>query len=93
MLDQLVAFCGETIAESEVLNVFGLTSGQTVADLTEKILRAETAAALASRRAGGGGKEMMKLIRDLIAHLRDLLVFKVNRRRCRMRPRRNCSRR
>ena len=31
MLDQLVAFCGETIAESDVLNVFGFTSEQTVA--------------------------------------------------------------
>jgi DNA polymerase III subunit gamma/tau len=78
MLDQLVAFCGETIAESEVLNIFGLTSEQTVADLTGKILRGETSAALAVLDEQAAlGKEMMKLISDLIAHLRDLLVFKV----------------
>src|SRR5205814_6579417 len=34
MLDQLVAFCGETIAEADALNGFGFTSEQTVADLT-----------------------------------------------------------
>ncbi|MGH8095230.1 MAG: DNA polymerase III subunit gamma/tau [Chthoniobacterales bacterium] len=78
MLDQLVAFCGETIAESDVLNVFGFTSEQTVAGFTEKILRGETSAALAVLdEQAAAGKEMMKLMSDLIAHLRDLLVFKV----------------
>ena len=78
MLDQLVAFCGETIAESDVLNVFGFTSEQTVADFTAKILRGETAAALGLLDAqAAAGKEMMKLMSDLIAHLRDLLVYKV----------------
>jgi len=78
MLDQLVAFCGESIAESEVLNIFGLTSEQTVADFTEKILRGDTPAALAVLDDQTAlGKEMMKLVSDLIAHLRDLLVFKV----------------
>jgi DNA polymerase-3 subunit gamma/tau len=78
MLDQLVAFCGEAIAESDVLNVFGFTSEQTVAGFTEKILRGETAQALALlEEQMAAGKEMMKLMSDLIAHLRDLLVFKV----------------
>jgi DNA polymerase-3 subunit gamma/tau len=78
MLDQLVAFCGESIAESDVLNVFGFTSGQAIAALTEKILRGETSAALALLdEQAAAGKEMMKLMSDLISHLRDLLVFKV----------------
>ena len=78
MLDQLVAFCGETIAESDVLNVFGFTSEQTVAAFTEKILRGETSEALTLLdEQAAAGKEMMKLMSDLIAHLRDLLVFKV----------------
>jgi DNA polymerase-3 subunit gamma/tau len=78
MLDQLVAFCGETIAESDVLNVFGFTSEQTVVDFTTKILRGETSAALGLLdEQAAAGKEMMKLMSDLIAHLRDLLVYKV----------------
>ena len=77
MLDQLVAFCGEKIAESDVLNVFGFTSEQTVVDLTGKILRGETAPALdVLYQQCEAGKDMMRLMSDLISYLRDLLVFK-----------------
>jgi DNA polymerase III subunit gamma/tau len=78
MLDQLVAFCGEKIAEPDVLNVFGFTSEQTVAHFTEKILRGETPEALELLHAEAeNGKDMMKLMSDLISYLRDLLVGKV----------------
>jgi DNA polymerase-3 subunit gamma/tau len=77
MLDQLVAFCGEKITESDVLNVFGFTSEQTVSDLTGRILRGETPEAInLLHEQCEGGKDMMRLMADLIAYLRDLLVFK-----------------
>jgi DNA polymerase-3 subunit gamma/tau len=77
MLDQLVAFCGEKISESDVLNVFGFTSKQTVIDLTGQILRAETPDAIdLLHQQSESGKVMMRLMSDLIAYLRDLLVFK-----------------
>jgi DNA polymerase-3 subunit gamma/tau len=77
MLDQLVAFCGEKISESDVLNIFGFTSEQTVTDLTGNILRAETATAVdLLHQQSESGKDMMRLMSDLIAYLRDLLVFK-----------------
>jgi DNA polymerase-3 subunit gamma/tau len=61
-----------------VLNVFGFTSEQTVAGFTGKILRGQTSEALGLLdEQSAAGKEMMKLMSDLIAHLRDLLVFKV----------------
>src|SRR5437867_8487982 len=77
MLDQLVAFCGEKIGESDVLNVFGFTSEQTVVDLTGRILQSETPAALELLyEQSESGKDMMRLMSDLIVYLRDLLVFK-----------------
>src|SRR5438046_1083301 len=77
MLDQLVAFCGEKIAESDVLNVFGFTSEQTVGDLTGRILRGETPEAInLLHEQCEAGKDMMRLMADLIAYVRDLLVFK-----------------
>jgi len=77
MLDQLVAFCGEKITESDVLNVFGFTSEQTVSDLTGRILHGETPEAIdLLHEQCEAGKDMMRLIADLIAYLRDLLVFK-----------------
>jgi DNA polymerase-3 subunit gamma/tau len=78
MLDQLVAFCGDKVAEADVLNVFGFTSQQTVASFTEKILRGATADAVQLLHdQSEAGKDMMKLMSDLISYLRDLLVFKV----------------
>jgi DNA polymerase-3 subunit gamma/tau len=78
MLDQLVAFCGDKIEEPDVLNVFGFTSEQTVARFTEKILLGETPAALELLHSeADSGRDMMKLMSDLIAYLRDLLVGKV----------------
>ena len=78
MLDQLVAFCGEEITEPDVLKVFGFTSQQTVASLTDKILWGATADAVQLlHEECEAGKDMMRLMSDLIAHMRDLLVFKV----------------
>ena len=77
MLDQLVAFCGEKIGESDVLNVFGFTSEQIVIDITGRILNGETPAALELLyEQSESGKDMMRLMSDLIVYLRDLLVFK-----------------
>src|SRR5205823_3220382 len=78
MLDQLVAFCGENITEPDVLNVFGFTSEQTVAKFTDRLLRGETPEALELlHEEAEKGKDMMKLMSDLISYLRDLLVGKV----------------
>jgi DNA polymerase-3 subunit gamma/tau len=78
MLDQLVAFCGEKISEKDVLDVFGFTSEQTVIDLTGRILRGKTPDAIdLLHQQSDAGKDMMRLMSDLIAYLRDLLVFKV----------------
>src|SRR4030095_11878755 len=78
MLDQWVAFGGEKIEETDVLNVFGFTSQQMVADFVGRILRGETADALTLlQKQCETGKYMMKLMSDTIAYLRDLLVLKV----------------
>src|SRR5205809_6778707 len=77
MLDRRVAVCGEKISENDVLNVFGFTSEQTVVDLMGHILRAETPEAIdLLHQQSESGKDMMRLMSDLIAYLRDLLVFK-----------------
>src|SRR5438046_3661174 len=77
MLDQLVAFCGSKISESDVLSVFGFASEQTVIDLTGQILQGKTPDAIdLLHQQSESGKDMMRLMSDLIAYLRDLLVFK-----------------
>ena len=79
MLDQLVAFCGEKIAEADVLNIFGFTGTQTVSHLCETILGGDASAALAAvHEQEEAGKDLARLMSDIISHLRNLLVLKAN---------------
>jgi DNA polymerase III subunit gamma/tau len=79
MLDQLVAFCGNSIGESQVLEVFGLTAEHVVADLTRSILEQNGAGTLAIvHQQAEAGKDLTKLLGDLLAFFRNLLIFKVD---------------
>jgi DNA polymerase-3 subunit gamma/tau len=79
MLDQLVAFCGDTITEADVLSVFGFTGTQTVTHLCEAILAADASAALAAiHEQAEAGKDLARLMSELITHLRNLLVLKAD---------------
>src|SRR5881409_2403954 len=79
MLDQLVAFCGGKITEADVLNIFGFTGTHTVSHLCEAILKLDASAALASiHEQAEAGKDLLRLMSDLISHLRNLLVLKVD---------------
>ena len=79
MLDQLVAFCGNQINESEVLEIFGFTSFETVAKLCQDILTGATGSALNFLHEQSElGKDLSKLLGDLISHLRNVLISKVD---------------
>jgi DNA polymerase-3 subunit gamma/tau len=79
MLDQLVAFCGETITEENVLDVFGFTSREKVAALTTTLLSRETPAALKLiQNEAESGRELSQLLGELIGCLRGLLVAKLD---------------
>ena len=79
MLDQLVAFCGETISEQNVLNIFGFSAQETVSGLCGAILSGRCSDALgALQEQAEQGKDLSRLMSDLISHFRDLLVMKAD---------------
>ncbi len=79
MLDQLVAFCGEKIGEKDVLEIFGFTALETIAGLGESLLKGETVLALEKIYSQSeSGKDLSKLLTDLIGHLRAVLVYQVD---------------
>lgn len=79
MLDQLVAFCGSDIKEEDVLSVFGYTSRETVAALTQSILAKQAASSLTLlNEQADNGKELGQLLEDTIGSLRALLVAKID---------------
>jgi DNA polymerase-3 subunit gamma/tau len=77
MLDQLVAFCGDTITEADVLSVFGFTAQKTIEDLAAAILGRDTPNALRIvHEQSEAGKDLGRLMAELISHFRHLLVAK-----------------
>ena len=75
MLDQAVAFCGYRISAQDVRKVFGFTSREAVSDLAVRILQRDATGSLrVISEQAEEGKDMSRLLSDLIGHVRDLLV-------------------
>lgn len=79
MLDQLVAFCGDSITEENVLDVFGFTSREKVAELTSKLLKRNIPSALKLiQTESESGRELSQLLGEIIGCLRGLLIAKLD---------------
>lgn len=74
-LDQLVAFCGRTITEEDVLSVFGLTSRRHVEAMAESVIRGDAAGLLAAVAAlEAAGKNLARVPLELVEHFRSVLA-------------------
>ena len=79
-LDQLISFCGETIEETDVLSMFGLTAQSQLFELSGAVLAGEIETALRQLNTlAGNGKDLGRLLSDLLNHFRNLLIFQVSR--------------
>ncbi len=79
MLDQLVAFCGEKIVESDVLDMFGFTPMEAVSGLARHLLARDTVGALRFvTQQSEAGKDLGRLLSDIIQHFRTLLVHQTD---------------
>ena len=79
-LDQLISFCGDSIEESDVLSMFGLTARSQILALSRAILTGEAETALRELNSlANGGKDLGRLLADLLAHFRNLLVYQVSK--------------
>jgi DNA polymerase III subunit gamma/tau len=79
-LDQLISFCGDKIEEADVLTMFGLAAQNQILDLSKAVLAGEiqTAFSLLNELAQNG-KDLGRLLGDLLGHFRNLLIFQVSR--------------
>lgn len=79
MLDQLVAFCGETIKEDDVQHIFGFTSGETIATLIKSLFQKDPSQLLnLLNDLAASGKNLSQLLQELINTLRALLIHKID---------------
>ena len=74
-LDQLIAFKGNSLAEDDVLGVFGLVAGRSLNRLAGAVLKGDVPTILSLiDEFDTGGKDLRRLVADLVKHFRDLLV-------------------
>lgn len=79
-LDQLISFCGTTVVEADVLSMFGLAARAQLLELADAILAADSANALRLLdQLARSGKDLGRLLGDLLTHFRNLLIYKVSR--------------
>ena len=75
-LDQLISFRGNTIQEADVLSVFGLVARETLDRLSTAILKGDVAEIVRIvADLDTSGKDMQRLVLELLDHFRTLLVF------------------
>ncbi len=79
-LDQLISFCGKEIAEADVLSMFGLAARRPDSGAGRRRPRRRNGkGAAAVERSGQQGKDIGRLVSELLGHFRNLLIFQVSR--------------
>src|SRR3954465_358208 len=79
-LDQLISFCGNRIVEEDVLSMFGLTAQKQILSLSGAVLGGNAEPALRELSdLTRHGKDLSRLLADLLSHLRNLLIFQISK--------------
>ncbi len=79
MLDQLVAFCGNTIEEDDVLRIFGFTALETISTLCSHLVAGQVSDALhIVQHQAAEGKDLGRFLGDLIQYLHSVLIAKAD---------------
>ena len=79
-LDQLISFCGDKIEEPDVLSMFGLAAQNQILKLSHAVLAGEISTALTQLdELARGGKDLGRLLGDLLNHFRNLLIYQVSK--------------
>ncbi len=79
-LDQLISFCGADIAEADVLSMFGLSAQSQILAVVRAVIDGQAEPALRELNAlSKQGKDLSRLLTDLLGHFRNLLVFQVSK--------------
>ena len=76
-LDQLVAYSGQQVATDDVLAVLGVAESELILAVADAIAAEDGKAALeVSERLARSGRDVTQFGRDVLAHLRQLLVIR-----------------
>lgn len=75
--DQVLAFCGNTVADEDVATLVGVVDRRLLAELSRAVFTADTQGALEGvRRVDAFGYNIRQFTQELIIHFRNLLVIR-----------------
>lgn len=75
ILDQMISFCGSTIADRDVLDVYGLISGERIAELARALGSLDFSAIIAAVDTyAAEGRDLFRILLDLEAYAREALL-------------------
>jgi DNA polymerase-3 subunit gamma/tau len=75
ILDQMISFCGGEISEPDVLDVYGLVSGEKIAELGSALAAGDHQKIVAIvDECDANGRDLVRLLSDLQAHIRTALL-------------------
>ncbi|MGH8018012.1 MAG: DNA polymerase III subunit gamma/tau, partial [Opitutaceae bacterium] len=78
ILDQMIAFCGDTVTESDVLEVYGLVSAAKVSELAAALAAGDNAKLLdLVDEFDASGRDLVRLLVDLQTRMREALLESV----------------
>jgi DNA polymerase III subunit gamma/tau len=78
-LDQLISFCGGSVSEQDVLSMFGLAARSQIFALSRAVLDGQIEAVLRELDSlSRSGKDLGRLLSDLLTHFRNLLLFHIS---------------
>ena len=75
ILDQMISFCGNRLTDKDVLDVYGLVSGERIAELARAI-GAQNYSAIIEAVDGyaAEGRDLFRILQDLQTHIRRVLL-------------------
>jgi DNA polymerase III subunit gamma/tau len=80
ILDQMIAFCGQSLSEQDVLDVYGLAGRARIEEVGRAISRGEVAEILSLvDQLAGEGRDLFRLLQDLQALFREGLIESISR--------------
>jgi DNA polymerase-3 subunit gamma/tau len=75
ILDQMISFCGTEVTEPDVLDVYGLVSGEKIAELGAALAAGDHQKIVALvDECDANGRDLVRLLSDLQAHVRAALL-------------------
>ncbi len=75
ILDQMISFCGNQLTDDDVLDVYGLVSGERIAELAKAIGSQDYSAIITLVDTySDEGRDLFRVLQDLQAHIRTILL-------------------